>query len=63
MSTAELSSDVWYIKLTPYHFHFFKEVAKDAGDTERGAEARQCRKFLNETIMEYKRTHNNKQVI
>lgn len=60
MSTAELSTDVWYIKLKPYHFHFFKELAKELGDTERGAEARQCRKFLTENIIEYKRTHKEK---
>jgi CRISPR/Cas system endoribonuclease Cas6 (RAMP superfamily) len=60
MSTAKLSTEVWYIKLTPYHFHFFKSLAKEAGDTERGAEARQCRKFLTDRIIEYKRIHEKK---
>lgn len=50
-----MSNTVWHIKLTPYHFTFFKELAEENGNTERGAEARECRKFLNETIIEYKR--------
>ena len=62
MSATELSSEIWYIKLTPYHFNFFKEMAEKFGDIERGAEARQCRKFLNETIIEYKRTHIEKAI-
>ena len=45
----------WHIRLQPYHYYFFKELAKEVGDTERGAEARQCRKFLNEKIIEHKR--------
>jgi len=55
MSDTELSTSVWFIKLEPYHFHFFKALAKEAGDKERGAEARQCRKFLSAKIIEHKR--------
>ena len=54
MSTTEITNSVWHIKLDPYHFHFFKELAKEAGNTERGCEARECRKFLNEKIVEHK---------
>jgi len=45
---------VWHIKLTKYQYEFFKELAEQQGDTERGAEARQCRKFLDEKIIEAK---------
>ena len=54
MSTTETTNSVWHIKLDPYHFHFFKELAKKAGNTERGCEARECRKFLNKKIVEHK---------
>ncbi len=55
MSTTEISNSVWHIKLTPYHFNFFKEMAEKFGDTDRGAEARQCRRWLTETIIAHKR--------
>ena len=46
------SGEIWYVKLTSEHRAFFDEKAEDVGDTERGAAARQCRKFLNEHIEE-----------
>lgn len=49
------TNSLWHVKLYAYHFNFFKELAKEIGDTERGAEARQCRKFLSEQIIEHKR--------
>ena len=49
MSSSKLSGEVWYVKLEPEHYYFFKNLADERGDTERGAEARQGRKFLNDS--------------
>ena len=46
--------ETWYIRLSRYHYEFFKRLAKKAGDSERGAEARQCRLFLKKKITEDK---------
>ncbi len=52
MSSKELSGTDWYVKLEPKHFHYCKRLAKIAGDTERGAEARQARRLLNTLLAE-----------
>lgn len=63
MTTAELSTENWHIRLLSHHYNFFKALAEETGDIERGAAARQCRKFLNKTIKEYKQTHNEKVIV
>ena len=49
------NNQVWIVKLDPYHYEFFSKLAIAQGDTERGKEARQVRKFLNDKIIEHKR--------
>ena len=56
MSEQNLETENWHIRLLPHHYHFFKKLAEESGDIERGASARQCRKFLNEKITEHKRS-------
>jgi hypothetical protein len=58
--TTQSESTVWHVKLTPYQYSFFKELAEEKGDTERGCEARQCRKFLDEKIIAYKRANSQR---
>jgi hypothetical protein len=47
VSSAEV---VWIVKLPVEYKELFEEMAKEVGDEERGAGARQLRKFLKKSL-------------